>query len=144
MEKRQFLPTIQRAAIRHSVRHSARLIAAIAAFVLCGCASTTPSPVTGLTGVVLRGPVTPVCRVDVPCDAPFSASFIVQRSGRTVAQFQSDAAGQFTVFLPPGAYTVTPNADAPIILPSSQTKQVNVEDTGTLTTVRLMFDTGIR
>ena len=30
-------------------------------------------------------------------------------------QFQSDASGQFTVFLAPGAYTVVPNADAPII-----------------------------
>ena len=120
------------------------LVLALAACVASSCAGTSPSPVTGLTGVVLRGPVTPVCRVDVPCDAPFSASFIVQRSGRTVAQFQSDASGQFTVFLPPGAYTVTPNADAPIIVPSSQTKQVNVEDIGKLTTVRLTFDTGIR
>lgn len=116
------------------------LIAAL----LAACSATAPSPVTGLTGVVLRGPVTPVCRVDVPCDAPFSASFIVQRSGRTVAQFQSDMSGQFTVFLPPGVYTVIPNSDAPIIAPSSQAKQVTVENTGTLTTVRLTFDTGIR
>ena len=111
---------------------------------LAGCSSTAPSPVTGLTGVVVRGPITPVCRVEVPCDAPFSASFIVQRAGRTIAQFQSDPSGQFTVFLPPGAYTVMPTSDAPIISPSSQTKQVNVEDTGALTTVRLTFDTGIR
>jgi len=116
------------------------LIAAL----LAACSATAPSPVTGLTGVVLRGPVTPVCRVDVPCDAPFSASFIVQRSGRTVAQFQSDMSGQFTVFLPPGVYTVIPNSGAPIIAPSSQAKQVTVENTGTLTTVRLTFDTGIR
>jgi hypothetical protein len=108
------------------------------------CFSTAPSPVTGLTGVVVRGPVTPVCRVDVPCDAPFSAAFTIQRAGRTVAQFQSDVAGQFTVFLPPGGYTVTPNADAPIMSPSSQVRQVTVADTGTLTTVRLMFDTGLR
>jgi len=118
------------------------LVACCATFV--ACASTAPSPVTGLTGIVVRGPVTPVCIINVPCDAPFSASFIVQRSGRTVAQFQSDSSGQFTVFLSPGAYTVTPTADAPIIAPSSQAKQVNVEDSGALTTVRLTFDTGIR
>jgi hypothetical protein len=109
-----------------------------------GCASSAPSPVTGLTGVVTRGPVTPVCRVDVPCDAPFSATFNVERAGRRVAQFQSDASGQFTVFLQPGGYTVVPNADAPIIAPTSQVKSVTVGDTGTLTVVRLMFDTGIR
>ena len=92
----------------------------------------------------MRGPVTPVCRIDVPCDAPFSATFKVERAGRRVAQFHSDASGQFTVFLEPGGYTVVPNADAPIISPTSQAKSVTVADTGTLTVVRLMFDTGIR
>jgi hypothetical protein len=111
---------------------------------LLGCASAAPSPLTGLTGVVTRGPITPVCRVDVPCDAPFSASFSVQRDGRRVGSFQSDASGQFTVFLAPGAYTVAPNADAPIIMASTQAKSVTVADTGMLTVVRLTFDTGIR
>lgn len=108
-----------------------------------GCSATAPSPTTGLTGVVVRGPITPVCRVDVPCEAPFSASFTVQRDGRRVAGFQSDASGQFTVLLTPGPYTVVPNADAPVIVPAAQAKSVTVGDTG-LTVVRLTFDTGIR
>jgi hypothetical protein len=108
------------------------------------CSATAPSPTTGLTGVVMRGPVTPVCRVDVPCDQPFSAGFTVQKSGQRVAQFQSDAAGRFTVFLAPGSYAVVPNADAPIISPSRQSKTVTVLDNGALTTIQLMFDTGIR
>ena len=95
-------------------------------------------------GVVVRGPITPVCRVDVPCDAPFSAGFTVQRAGRQVAQFQSDSAGQFTVFLDPGPYTIVPNADAPLMSPTLQAKSVIVGDTGLLTVVRLTFDTGIR
>lgn len=120
-----------------------------AALVLCAasvwsCASAGPSPTTGLTGVVIRGPITPVCRIDLPCDAPFSAGFTVQRAGRRVADFRSDSSGQFTVFLAPGAYTVVPNSDAGIISPTSQTKSVTVADTGMLTVVRLMFDTGIR
>ena len=92
----------------------------------------------------MRGPITPVCRIDVPCEAPFSAGFTVQQAGRRVAGFQSDASGQFTVFLEPGAYTVVPNADAPLIGPTFQSKSVNVADTGLLTVVRLTFDTGIR
>ena len=108
------------------------------------CSGTTPSPTTGLAGIVVRGPITPVCRIDVPCDAPFSAGFTVQRAGRQVAQFQSDSAGQFTVFLEPGVYTIVPNADAPLISPASQSKSVTVGDTGLLTIVRLTFDTGIR
>jgi len=114
------------------------------ALTIWGCASTAPSPATGLTGVVMRGPVTPVCRVDVPCDAPFSGGFSVERSGRRVAEFQSDASGRFTVFLAPGPYTVMPNADAPLISPTRQVKTVTVLDNGTLTVVQLMFDTGIR
>jgi hypothetical protein len=123
-----------------------RIVLIVIAAAVAGCASagSSPSPTTGLTGVVMRGPVTPVCRVDVPCDAPFSATFNVERSGRRVAQFQSDAAGQFTVLLSPGAYTIVPNTDAPIISPSSQAKSVTVADNGMLTVVRLTFDTGIR
>jgi len=119
---------------------------AAGAAVISGCASAEPSPstMTGLTGVVMRGPVTPVCRVDVPCDAPFSAAFNVERNGRRVTQFQSDAAGQFTVLLAPGAYTVVPNTDAPVISPASQMKSVTVADNCMLTVVRLSFDTGIR
>ena len=60
-------------------------------------ASSTPT--TGLTGVVVRGPITPVCRIDIPCDAPFSAGFSVQQSGRQVGEFRSDSEGRFTVWL---------------------------------------------
>jgi hypothetical protein len=118
--------------------------AAATTIAACASAGSTPSTTTGLTGVVMRGPVTPVCRVDVPCDAPFSATFTVEQNGRRVAQFQSDAAGQFTVNLKPGAYMVVPAADAPIIGASLQRKAVTVADNGMLTVVRLMFDTGIR
>ena len=119
---------------------------ATVATILVGCASagSSPSPTTGLTGVVMRGPVTPVCRVDVPCDAPFTATFTVEQDGRRFAQFQSDAGGQFTVYLKPGAYTIVPGADAPIIGASLQRKSVMVADNGMLTVVRLTFDTGIR
>jgi hypothetical protein len=120
------------------------LTAVVAATAACASAATSPSATTGLTGVVTRGPVTPVCRIDVPCDAPFSATFSVERSGRRVTQFESDAAGQFTVVLAPGVYTIVPAADAPIISPTTQGKSVTVADNGMLTVVRLTFDTGIR
>jgi hypothetical protein len=131
--------------MRHTgLKRMARSAMLVCTAVLYGCASAGPSPTTGLTGVAVRGPIMPVCRVDVPCDAPLSAAFTVQRGGRRVAEFQSDASGQFTVFLPPGAYTVVPNSDTGIISPTSQAKSVTVADTGMLTVVRLMFDTGIR
>jgi hypothetical protein len=100
-------------------------------------------PVTGLVGTMLRGPVMPVCRPTVPCDAPFAASFVAQQDQRTVATFQSDSLGQFLVGLSPGTYLIVPGPNAPIISPGSQTREVTVGPVG-LTKVQLEFDTGIR
>ena len=57
--------------------------------------------------------------------------------------FRSDASGHFETRIAPGTYVVVPAADAPIISPSSQARQVEVGSSG-LTTVILQFDTGIR
>lgn len=109
-----------------------------------GCHSpSAPTLTTGLTGTVLRGPITPVCQIQVPCDAPFSADFAVEQNGNVVSRFRSDQDGRFTVMLEPGAYRVVPAANAPIIFPASQAKTVNVL-TGAFTEIRLTFDTGIR
>jgi len=116
----------------------------LALVVACACGRpTSPTPTTGLTGTVVRGPITPVCQIQVPCDAPFSATFSVERNGRRVAEFRSDVDGRFTVMLASGTYRIVPGLDAPIISPQSQTKQVEVMSAG-LTEVRLEFDTGIR
>jgi hypothetical protein len=109
-----------------------------------GCGGpTAATPTTGLTGTVVRSPVTPVCSVTVPCSAPFSAGFTVDRNGTPVAHFRSDSDGRFTVTLSPATYHVVPDSDAPIIAPTSQVKTVTVQEMG-LTSVALEFDTGIR
>ena len=114
---------------------------AVAAF--AGVCNSPVALTTGLSGTVRRGPVTPVCQVGVPCDAPFSASFEVLRGGRRVASFRSDADGHFTVKLAAGSYTIVPAADAPLMNPSAQSKIVEVAIEG-VTSVELVFDTGIR
>ena len=103
----------------------------------------SPTVTTGLTGVVVRGPITPVCQIQVPCDAPFSATFSVEQNARRISEFRSDADGRFSVMLPAGVYRIVPGADAPIMSPQLQAKMVEVLPVG-LTTVRLEFDTGIR
>jgi hypothetical protein len=109
-----------------------------------GCHNpASPTLTTGLTGIVLRGPITPVCQIQVPCDAPFSADFSVEQNGRVVSRFRSDQDGRFTVMLEPGAYRVVPASEAPIIFPASQAKTVTVLASG-LTEIRLTFDTGLR
>lgn len=103
----------------------------------------SPTLTTGLTGIVVRGPITPVCQIQASCDAPFSATFSVEQDARRITQFRSDADGHFTVMLPAGIYRIVPDADAPIIAPQSQAKAAKVQPVG-LTEVRLDFDTGIR
>jgi hypothetical protein len=111
---------------------------------LIACDSESPAGLdTGLTGSVVRAPVTPVCLPDVPCSAPFSAHFTVWQGSHLVASFLSDAEGHFSVALVPGQYRLVPGPDAPIIDPQSQTKTVLVAS-GVLTTVHLDFDTGLR
>jgi hypothetical protein len=99
--------------------------------------------VSGIEGLVIRGPIQPVCVVDVPCDEPFPALFHVTQGSRERATFRSDAQGQFSIELPPGDYTITPDPTAPIIFPTQQAKTVRVEP-DTMVRVELDFDTGIR
>ena len=119
-----------------------RLCVLLAAALLAGC-SNPAAITTGLAGVVVRGPVTPVCTEGVPCDAPFSATFDVRAEGRVVGAFTSSASGAFSVALRPGSYEIVPRASAPLMNPTAQRRAVTVEETG-ITTVRLAFDTGIR
>ncbi|HEX4600887.1 MAG TPA: hypothetical protein VH116_05790 [Gemmatimonadales bacterium] len=126
----------------------ARWSTLVLALLACRGGPAGPTPVsetlrgTGLTGSVLRGPVTPVCVVTRPCDAPFSAAFHVSADTREVAQFASDATGRFSVALPPGTYTVVPDSTAPVF-PRFQSRVVTVQPEG-VTAVTLEFDTGIR
>ena len=110
-----------------------------------GCSNVAgPSPATsGLAGLVIRGPIQPVCQADAPCEAPFSADFAVKKGKWVVAVFRSDDEGRFDVDLAPGTYLIVPGQDAPIFSPSEQVKVV-VVGVNKSTDVRLEFDTGIR
>ena len=67
--------------------------------------------------------------------------FAVERSGRRVAGFRSDAAGRFEIRLAPGRYEVVPLPGASLL--GTQRQAVEVQADG-LTEVVLRFDTGIR
>jgi hypothetical protein len=130
--------------MNHPVRSRLAVLPMMICFSMTACDHpSSPTPTTGMTGVVVRGPIAPVCQVGIACDAPFSAAFSVVQDGRRVAEFRSDANGRFTVMLRAGTYRIVPADDAPIISPRAQAKTVNVLTMG-LTEVRLEFDTGIR
>ncbi len=97
---------------------------------------------TGLEGTIQRGPVTPACQVDVPCDAPFAYGFQVVMGPLVVSHFQSDSVGHYRILLAPGAYGIRPDSGA-AVWPPDQTDKVTVGPTG-MTRQDLLFDTGIR
>lgn len=74
----------------------------LAAFLVAFAA--TPS--TGLYGTVYRGPITPVCRVDVPCDEPANVTLVFSRLGRAVARVHTREDGSYRIRLRPGRYSV--------------------------------------
>jgi hypothetical protein len=62
---------------------------------------------SGLHGVVTRGPTTPVCRVGTPCSEPtVGAVLVFSRDGRIAARVRSGMGGAYSVRLPLGSYTV--------------------------------------
>jgi hypothetical protein len=93
---------------------------------------------SGLYGVVTRGPTKPVCMVSMPCSAPYAkATLVFTRSGRTARRVITDADGKYRVALPPGRWSLrvesahfgwTPRA---ITVPTGRYGHVNVGvDTG--------------
>jgi len=69
--------------------------------------STTGS---GLSGVVKKGPIAPVCRSGEPCDAPVQATLRFSRTtatGTKLYTVRSKTNGIYRISLPSGYYTVT-------------------------------------
>ncbi len=119
-----------------------RTIAALAVvLVTLPAASVSAAPRSGLYGLVMRGPVTPVCRVEVPCDEPAAATTILfVRAGRAT-RAKTDANGRYRIRLAPGVYAVrtTRTGLGSLIQP----RQVRVPRRR-FARVNLFIDTGIR
>ncbi|MGZ8694731.1 MAG: hypothetical protein ACXWYS_04760 [Gaiellaceae bacterium] len=116
---------------------AALLLVLVAAALAAPATASTPS---GLYGTVTRGPISPVCRVGVPCDGPAArAVFLLVRHGTTI-KVRTDARGHYRVRLAPGRYTVRkPDWGPGGIKPSSV-----AVPTARFARVNLFIDTGIR
>lgn len=119
----------------------ARIAAAVAAlsagFVLAG-ASHGATVSSGLFGVVMRGPVTPMCIAEQPCSEPAAGAVMVfSRGGAVVARVTARQNGTYRVRLGAGVYAVRSSARrlAPI--------RVRVRS-ATMRRVDFSIDTGIR
>jgi hypothetical protein len=86
------------------------VLAAASAFAAAADSRTA----SGLRGVVMRGPTSPVCHDDA-CEAPAKGLVLrFRRNGLFKAQVKTDQAGRYLVKLRPGTYAVTTPALRPV------------------------------
>jgi hypothetical protein len=97
-----------------------------------------------LHGVVMRGPITPVCRVGTPCEAPAAHVDIrFHLSGAKSSQVvRTDGNGRYRIRLRPGAYVVS-SGEASLIAHGIDPRTVRVRARRD-TRADFHLDTGIR
>ena len=84
-----------------------RLATLLVLSALCSAGVAHGTSPSGLRGLVKRGPITPVCIADVPCDSPAANTrLLFFRSGAQVSSVQTSATGTYRVTLAPGEYGV--------------------------------------
>ena len=128
------------------------LIAALLALTVAACSEIglgfeTPTPPSGIRGMVLLGPTCPVgepgANDPVPCVTPYSATLVILDSENVVVTRATSATdGGFTVDLPPGDYVLTPETGTDSY-PIAQPLSVTVAP-GQYVEVEINYDTGIR
>lgn len=117
------------------------VVSALGLLLAAGAGATTRP--TGLYGVVTRGPITPACVAEQPCDAPAEGvALLFSRNDRVVGRAVTDADGRYRVRLPAGLYTVRRLATASIDR-KLEPNRVRVYPRR-FTRVEFSIDTGIR
>ena len=121
---------------------------AVAVALVAGVGAASPAATqteSGLTGKVLRGPTTPVCREDRPCYAPFKGTLVFTQvtPGNAPVREQTAADGTYKVLLDPARYRVTTGARTRfgnLVKPAI----VTVSKGAAMRRVNFIIDTGIR
>lgn len=107
-------------------------------------AKPTPAD-SGITGVVLIGPMCPVMIEGQECpDQPYQATLTVNNlEGREIVQFQADENGNFNVPLAPGEYILYPETPPGKPYPIADEQHFIVLP-GEFTRITVLYDSGIR
>jgi hypothetical protein len=117
------------------------VVALVLGSVLAGAASPTVAT-SGLRGVVMRGPIKPVCDESDPCVEPAAGIVLrFKRDGVIVARVRTGSAGGYRVKLRPGRYGVTTPTRRPGI---GLTPAVVRVPKGRVARVDFHLDTGIQ
>ena len=116
-------------------------IVALLAVVAAAPTASGVTPKSGLYGKVVRGPVTPVCRAETPCDAPAQVTLVFTRARVAPVRTRSSVKGLYRVPLAPGLYTVSTSLRGP----GSRLAPLRVRvRRGHFDRVNFAIDTGIR
>jgi hypothetical protein len=116
-------------------------LAVLVAAVACGAATGTQELRTGLHGLVTKGPLSPVCSDETPCEGPApDLRLVFSRNGVVVARTTTRPDGTYRIGLRPGRYAVrvgqprrTATEPATATVPRTGFRRVN-----------FFVDTGIR
>jgi hypothetical protein len=110
-------------------------------------ATAARTPKSGIRGVAVAGPITPVERPGVKNTRPLAGAVITVQpaeGGEEIARQAADAQGRFTIPLPAGHYRLVPLPPNPDQhLPLGRPMQVTVSE-GRFVRVTVRYDTGIR
>jgi Carboxypeptidase regulatory-like domain len=118
------------------------LVAGFAVALLVAPAASATTSTSGVRGVVRRGPITPVCVAELPCDGPArGVTLRFLRDGNVVARTKTNAKGHYGVRLAPGRYVV--RITGRVSLEPAEATAVRVR-AGHFTRLDLHLDTGIR
>jgi hypothetical protein len=102
---------------------------------------------SGIQGVAVEGPISPVERPGVPNTRPLPGAIITVQpagGGPEIARQQADANGQFRIPLGPGTYLIVPLPPQPgAFLPRGIPQTVTVP-AGVFVNLTVQYDTGIR
>jgi hypothetical protein len=120
-----------------------RTLVLFAAVALLVPADATTAGTAGLWGVVRRGPITPVCFENRPCDEPAAnVTIVFVRNNREAARVTTRRDGFYRIALRPGVYSVrTPRKIS--IGSGVEPSKVRVPS-GRRARVNFFIDTGIR
>ncbi len=81
------------------------LLSSIALVAVAGAQATVGRGI--LAGIVTRGPITPVCVAEQPCDEPAkNVTLLFSRNDHIAGRVVTDGAGRYRLRLPAGVYTV--------------------------------------
>ena len=119
-----------------------------ASLLLAGCgrspATVPPAPRNGIDLVVTAAPTCPVQSAGQSCSRPLSARVVVRGSaGAVVTTVQSGGDGKARVPLQPGTYRLEPQGTGSAFPRPPPASTVTVA-ADSFTTVRIIYDTGIR